>query len=844
MPLIAFLVAIGAALWTGDNLLAQESAPVAEQAAPESSGAVRQDGEKPETVDVAIVDVDEAQARIDGLAERLATATKAYSDGAQSDDEFASLIVEALAVNEEAEALSQDFEPRVQRVEQRIAELKPTEEGAELSDSAKLEIDSQLEILEVLAGVVQQARVLATRAEDLSISIIRRQRAQFTQRLLQRDASILVPKFWREVHASVPRLLWRANLQMKRWQESARLQIDRSLAVIFFGVLLGSIYLIFFSRRTLLRRADRDPHAEPRPSRKVIAAAVFAVVNVVSAVIAALLTFLLLDGIGLIPDPFDDLVLGLLGAFTVYMLVIGLSRALIAPGRPTWRLLPITEEAAGRAALVANIGGAVVALAIAIETTTQALAVPIPITAALRAILAMVIAVLCLIGLRALSSRREEPEQLPRKPGNRGLWRLAVPFAWVLSLAAFVAPLFGFIALGWFVAAQLVFAAILFGVLYLLLAAVEEATTTGFQATNPGGRAMSEVFGFSKEGAEQVGVLAGGLTKLLLIVFAAIAMMVPWGLTTADLSRLEAMVTRFQVGGVTISITTIISAIAIFTAGFMVTRAVQRWLENRYLPKTRLDVGLKTSIRTGLGYVGIVIAAMLAFSHLGVQLSNLALVAGALSVGIGFGLQSMVSNFVSGLILLAERPIRTGDWVEVDGQHGTVRKINVRSTEIETFDRATMIVPNSDLIAKTVTNWVLNDNSGRIIIPVGVDYASDPEEVRSVLLECARGNPLILAYPEPSVFFMNFGDSALEFELRCYLSDIGMGLSVRSDLRFEIARRFKEAGIEMPFPQRVVHLRREPGTAPDEDVSPTAQGRRDHPAGQRQLDDSDGDHEL
>lgn len=220
-----------------------------------------------------------------------------------------------------------------------------------------------------------------------------------------------------------------------------------------------------------------------------------------------------------------------------------------------------------------------------------------------------------------------------------------------------------------------------------------------------------------------------------------------------------------------------------------------------------MDAGVQNSLVTLFGYVGLVFAAAMALSIAGVDLSNLALIAGALSVGIGFGLQSVVNNFVSGLILLFERPIKVGDWIITPSGEGIVKKISVRSTEIETFDRSSIIVPNSELVAQTVTNWTHKNNMGRVRIPVGVAYGADPERVRDILMKCADENPLVVRYPEPFVSWEGFGASSLDFELRCFLSDIGRGLQVRTELRYAIFKAFKENGIEIPFPQQDIHVR-------------------------------------
>jgi small-conductance mechanosensitive channel len=304
------------------------------------------------------------------------------------------------------------------------------------------------------------------------------------------------------------------------------------------------------------------------------------------------------------------------------------------------------------------------------------------------------------------------------------------------------------------------------------------------------------------------------IVKLLAWSIACLCLLQLWGLSNKQQEKLNSsLIDGFNIGGLVIAPARIALGVFIFACGWTLVSWLKMQLEKKWLKHAGLSLSAQETLTTITGYTGFALALIIGLSIAGFSFSNLAFIAGALSVGIGFGMQNIVNNFVSGLIILFERPVKRGDWISIGSTEGYVQKISIRSTLIQTFDRSDVIVPNSELISNQVTNMMLNDNFGRLIVPVGVAYGSDTELVRTILLDIAAANNQVVndgSAPKPQVLFLEFGESSLNFELRCHLVNIDRRLIVKSEINYEIDREFRRHNISIPFPQRDIYIKEFP----------------------------------
>jgi len=298
------------------------------------------------------------------------------------------------------------------------------------------------------------------------------------------------------------------------------------------------------------------------------------------------------------------------------------------------------------------------------------------------------------------------------------------------------------------------------------------------------------------------------LSRIVILVNAGLFLPIIWDIFgTLDEETSSLFSLEYSIGEFSLSVHMVITVIVVLYLTHLISWILQAMADAYYMSPRRMDFGVKTATKRLLHYALFTVGFFIAVSMAGLNLKEFTIIAGALGVGIGFGLQNIVGNFVSGLILLFERPIKVGDTINIDDQWGTINKIGLRSTVVETLDRSEIIVPNSDLVSQKVTNWTLSSSISRVILKVGVAYGSNLTRVLSILDTVGKEHPDVLSEPSPNAIFTGFGDSSIDFELRVWINDINKRLKVRSELGQAIDAHFREAGISIPYPQRDLHLR-------------------------------------
>ncbi|MEL7463726.1 MAG: mechanosensitive ion channel domain-containing protein [Pseudomonadota bacterium] len=722
-------------------------------------------------------------------------AEAALARGAASSDALEQSRARLLAQIDAARIIAADAAEETRRLQAELDALGPPPEvGEEAADAAALRADLTQALAQARAREGRAERVV-TRAENLRTRLAGLDQERFLSRIETLGPSPALPETWASSFAFIGATLNRidgevaAELNSPSMRKMAMQRLPLALVAV-----VAALFIAFgvrlFAVGALLRRAQ----TADRRQRRLIFGVGAAALRLTMLAAASALLFYGLSSTGLFGALGEATLTALARAVLTIIIAYAIAASLFSPKAAGLRPYDLDDGAARRGFAMAMLLGVSAALHVLVEQVGVAAKAP-PAATAPISFVSIVLGGFALfqtaqIARPFVNRAVDGPDIAIGAQMLRFLRRTCV-------VVAVLAPLLALI--GYDFAARY----ILFPTIYSLAALLVVAMVY-FVIREAVENYLADQ---KKEGEDRlrlIPILAGFLLFCASVPMLALI----WGASWADISlAYDRLVAGFRIGDVALSPMDFVTFALVFVIGYTLTRAAQRLLKNSVLPKTGMSVGGADALTSGIGYVGIFIAAIAAITAAGLDLSNLAIVAGALSVGIGFGLQNIVNNFVSGVILLVERPINVGDWIEVGGVHGTVKKVNVRSTEIETFDRASYIIPNSDLISGAVTNYTHGNTVGRAIVPVGVAYGTDTRLVQRILLEAASEHPMVLTSPAPAAYFQGFGADSLDFELRAYLRDVNWVLSVKSDLNFAIEEKLRAADVEIPFAQRDINIR-------------------------------------
>ncbi|HEX5305094.1 MAG TPA: DUF3772 domain-containing protein [Dyella sp.] len=766
--------------------------------------------------------------RLDQLRSQLDDIKKALGDKPDT-QQLADLRGQALEVQDQAGEVAGSFAPQVQNLQAQLAVLGPApEKGAppeapEVSaqrrklDKAQAEVDAQ----------VKQAQLMGQEAAQLASLLSDQRRNAFQARLAERTATPFSTAFWADPLRSLPSDLRRLRAlggDLHRAILDAWLPANRTpfLACLIAAALLLGIGRWLLERQLLRISQHRVGAGRLRRSGLALAIALLTALN---TGLAAQLIYWSVNWNGLLDDDLTTLAHQMVRLVLLSAYVAGLGRALLSAMRPSWRLPDLADDEAMALRPFPWLLAVSIALLGTVELVNHSISASLPASVATRGLIALVTAVLIGAILLRQSRARRVLAATGAPPPSRPLWiGIGLGALALASVTSLLAVATGYIALAFFVAINAVWISVVVASLYLFMHVLNDTWELLLAPKGNTGQRLQTAFELEPERLQQTRAVLCGLTRALAVLLGISAVVSRLGASPEDLtSSLGSMLGGLTFGEMTLAPRDVFKAMLVLVAGLMVVRIIKRWLDQELLPNTRLDAGMRMSMVTLLGYVGGVLVFVMALATLKVSLQNIAWIASALSVGIGFGLQAIVSNFISGLILLAERPVKVGDWVSLSGVEGDIRRINVRATEIELWDRSTMIVPNSQLITQNVRNVTQANALGRVKFSVPMPLDTDAARARDLILEALAAHSATLDTPAPFVHLDSIDAGNLVFSAYAYTRSPRDAATVKSDLQFAVLAKLREQNLPLIRAQDMVVRtvrppREQPATGGGEDA--------------------------
>lgn len=754
-----------------------------------ASVAMAQDNNLPETdaVTKASTDLDAREKQLEAVRSNLnlqnANDRDLLAQKAKIDD-----VIAALAV------MKGQLSPRLDEVTARLADLgappkqgDPVEALEVTTQRNKLSVE-KTKIVSILASI-DDTNKLAT---DLSGKISAVRRELFTQQLFA-HADVSLDSMSIAVDAIGPEYKQLIE-SMSNWLGF----VFRFKALSLTSALVLSAVLVLFLRAILHRIfgpiVERGKQEENPSYMSRFSVAFWGTILPTLAVSFYLASsFLFLDMFNVLRPDIRQIIAAVLGFFGFVFFSVRLALAVFNPVSPKWRLVRVTDRGSYRLVAAFVTMAVLNGLDYVQSTISEVQGWPVELTV-LKGLLAATLVglVLILVSFTKPLHPKDEDDLQTGRPWSHltsGLMR-------IIGASMIFLALLGYVGLARFMATQIVLTGGLLCTMYIGVRSGKAISERDRFAETIVGRYIQRRFSIGPIAMDQMGIVAGLLIYALAGMIGVPLIMTSWGFQPPDIRMwIFNLFTEIKIGGMSISVVGIFGGALLFVGGIVVTRWLEKWLDGNVMARAQMDPGVRNSVKTSVGYLGAILAGMMGLSAAGINLSSLALVAGALSVGIGFGLQNIISNFVSGLILLFERPFKVGDWVATGTSEGFVRRISVRATEIETFQRQSIIVPNSQLINASVGNWTHRNKLGRVEVKISAKSINDPRHLMGLLKEVAMAQPAVLRTPEPTVVFKDFTADELEFEVRVFVADVLNGLAVRNELRLGIFERFRAEGI-------------------------------------------------
>ncbi|WP_371321232.1 DUF3772 domain-containing protein [Achromobacter seleniivolatilans] len=747
-----------------------------------------------------------ARKQIDDMRKRVADQTDDATLVKQRND--------ALDIQSKADAASEALTPQLASVTARLSELGTPPEGAkEAPDVAaqRMQLEKNSRALD---AQIKLARLLSVDAAQTAEQISALRRTQFKARLGERRDSFLSGQFWTEFNEEFPSDLERLGAL----RDELTTAVGQTPKWGWF-LLAAAAALVIAARvaigRVLLRvTATRVP---PGRLRRSFLAVALLVLSVATPGLIALLIQTGLDWNSQLSDNTAALLTTLVATVCFGGYVSGLGNALLSTNRPSWRLPPISDAVATRLRWLPGMLGVLVVMIWLAERLPVLLNASLTTTITLTGIVAVLL--MATMGVVLAIGRRLRRQSIQENDAPVPFWiSLLLGAVWTVLIISLASLLAGYVAFGSFMAKQVLWVLIVLASAYLVSTLIEDGFSTllGTSHRDTGENEKPSM-------RDQAAVLLSGMGRVAVALLAIILLLAPFGEGPMDLlQRFDQLRKGLAIGEAQIRPGAVLQALLVLALSLLSVKVLKRWLSNRYLPTTELDPGMQLSAATLFGYAGVVLAVALSLSAAGIGLERVAWIASALSVGIGFGLQAVVQNFVSGLILLAERPVKVGDWVSLGGVEGDILRINVRATEIQMGDRSTVIVPNSEFVTKTVRNVTRSNPLGLVQIKLPMPLSTDAEQVRELMLQAFADHEDVLDTPAPNVFLDGIDNGHLIFNAKGYVSSPRAAYGVRSALLFTVLKRLNDAALEVSSPPTMLLASAPQAAAPIGALPPAA----------------------